>query len=201
MPKKKNTLVAVDPKEELDGLWVNGVPVFVYGSLLSGLQNNPRLHSPDVLPNDKDDMFKKPWEAVTDPHFTMYDLGHFPGVVRGGDTAIQGEVYLVGPVTLLRLDQLEGHPVCYRREVINVETKDFGRIQVYTYIYVSQNRLFLRKRDIVDTGDWKTYFAPSLPHRKHWVPWQDVFKRGHIRPGQPDPYAHVYRKIASGNGK
>jgi len=87
--------------------------VLVYGSLKKGFGNHHILENARFL-----------GKAVTSPEFTMLHLGGFPGIVRGGETAITGEVYEVDAATLRRLDRLEGHPNFYRRDVIAVTMED-----------------------------------------------------------------------------
>ena len=92
--------------------------VFVYGSLKMGLSNHRLLRGSRFIDF-----------AKTDPEYTMISFGHFPAVMRGGTTAIHGEVYEVDDETLARLDQLEGHPHFYRREQIII-----AGIKLTTYL-------------------------------------------------------------------
>lgn len=78
--------------------------VFVYGSLLRGLFNSSLLDSSELLGT-----------AESAPKYRMYNLGLYPGVCKGGQVAIQGEVYKVDEITLANLDALEGHPDYYKR--------------------------------------------------------------------------------------
>jgi gamma-glutamylaminecyclotransferase len=59
-------------------------------------------------------------EAVTDPVFDLVDLGAYPALVRGGATAVFGELYEVTAEHLGRLDEFEGHPHLYRRETMQL---------------------------------------------------------------------------------
>lgn len=54
----------------------------------------------------------------------MFSLGGFPGVVPGGDTVIEGEVYEVDAAILVMLDQFEGHPRFYRRTLLQLDGGD-----------------------------------------------------------------------------
>ena len=65
---------------------MNTYRVFVYGTLLSGFGNHARLLA---------GRSKMIGEAQTYAEYTMVSLGGFPGVIEGGDTSIQGEVYEV----------------------------------------------------------------------------------------------------------
>lgn len=94
------------------------VRVFVYGSLKKGFGNHEWcLGKADML-----------GEAETLPQYSLFSLGSFPGVRKGGVTAIQGELYDVSRDELDSLDSLEGHPSFYKREVI--ETSE-GEAWIY----------------------------------------------------------------------
>lgn len=117
--------------------------VFVYGTLLSGESNNGLLR--DAILEG---------EAETAPHFEMYSLGGFPGVVHGGRGRIRGEVYLVDQRTLDALDRLEGHPRFYVRTVVRLA--DGRRVETY----------LLERRQVagyerISSGDWRDH-APAF---------------------------------------
>lgn len=116
--------------------------VLVYGSLREGFGNHRLLHGSTKL-----------GEINTEPKFTMYSLGGFPGVVPSGNTSIKGEVYSVSESTLRRLDQLEGYPHFYDK--FNLETK-FGPAVMYI---LSDEFLSTRSRVFqeVQSGDWANY--------------------------------------------
>ncbi len=78
--------------------------IFVYGTLRKGGANHRWIKHSRCLGR---------WR--TPPRFTLYDLGDYPGAVRGGRTAITGEIYRVDPPTLRRLDRLEDYPHLYDR--------------------------------------------------------------------------------------
>ncbi len=85
--------------------------VFVYGSLLPGLHNHGLLRRAEFLGYHK-----------TTPHFDMFSLGSYPAVCGDGHTAVAGAVYNVDKSTLRALDQLEGHPRWYKRELVDLST-------------------------------------------------------------------------------
>lgn len=91
--------------------------VFVYGSLKKNYPNHYLLETSDKVS-----------DFVTPPDYTMYSLGGFPAIVKGGDTPITGEVYSVDDKTFARLDVLEGYPHFYNREKINT---DHGEAWIY----------------------------------------------------------------------
>jgi gamma-glutamylcyclotransferase (GGCT)/AIG2-like uncharacterized protein YtfP len=111
--------------------------VFVYGTLLQGEGNHDLLVGAQFL-----------GPARTPPRFALHDLGGFPGLVDGGGHAVEGEVYIVGPDTLARLDQLEGHPRFYRRAPIAIED---GSI-VETYL-LPRDRV--EERPVIASGSWR----------------------------------------------
>lgn len=107
--------------------------VFVYGTLRYGECNHHLLASAQLL-----------GRHTTDPIYSLYDLGPYPGVIEGRDSIV-GEVYLVDEVTLKQLDLLEDVPVTYRRE--QIETP-FGLAWIYIYQDVSQLDV------LISSGDW-----------------------------------------------
>jgi gamma-glutamylcyclotransferase (GGCT)/AIG2-like uncharacterized protein YtfP len=119
--------------------------VFVYGSLLAGLGNHRVLRGAPLL-----------GPARTPPEFAMFSLGGFPGVVRGGETAIEGEVYEVDAATLAGLDQLEGHPRFYRREPLRLP--GFGEVE--TYLLTPEQ---VEGCPPVPSGCWRTHRRKEKP--------------------------------------
>jgi len=110
--------------------------VFVYGTLLTGEVNNHLLAGANLLGLHR-----------TEPCFTMYALGAYPGLVKGGNTGIAGEVYRVGAKDLERLDRLEDYPRLYDRILI---PSPFGRAWIYLY------RGRINGRPVICSGDWRT---------------------------------------------
>jgi gamma-glutamylaminecyclotransferase len=83
--------------------------VFVYGSLMTGLDNHYLLEGATAVAT-----------AVLMEPCVMIDCGHYPGLVRVDATddraaSTKGEVYEVDDDTLKRLDELEGVPRYYQR--------------------------------------------------------------------------------------
>lgn len=112
--------------------------VFVYGSLLDGLHNNPVLRDSPLL-----------MEWTTKPEYTLTDQGAFPAVVEGGTTAIKGELYAVSQDVWESIEYLEGYPHYYGR--ITLETP-CGDAVMYTLD--STDRCA-----IVESGDWREYYT------------------------------------------
>ena len=87
-----------------------GIRVAVYGTLKAGKSNNDALRNAELLGS-----------CVVQGNYKMFDLGHYPCVVRDGeqhDKRIYVEVYSVDEETLNTLDCIEGHPDYYEREKI-----------------------------------------------------------------------------------
>ena len=119
--------------------------VFVYGTLLQGERNHHHLHRAELVGG-----------ARTRAVFTMIDLGSYPAMVRGGVTAVVGEVYRVDERTLAALDELEGHPTLYRRERIEL---DDGRA-VETYLLPAEQRPV---GDHISSGDFRGFKSRPGP--------------------------------------
>lgn len=121
--------------------------VACYGSLRKGLHNhNYHLENAEYLGDFK-----------TNPEFTMYSLGSFPGIKMNGDTSLKMEVYRVTKLEGLRIDALEGYSESsyasfYDR--ITIETP-FG--PAHTYIYMGNTD----HCDKVESGDWKEFKSKS----------------------------------------
>ena len=110
--------------------------VFVYGTLLSGEVNHYLLTAAEMIGLHR-----------TEPCFTMLDLGAYPGVARGGSTAIAGEIYRIDGKGLERLDRLEDYPRMYDRIRIH---SPHGRAWIYVY------RGRLQDRQVIRSGDWRS---------------------------------------------
>ena len=78
------------------------------------------------------------------------------------DWPVLGEVYLVDPGTLRRLDQLEGHPTFYRRTPITLAD---GR-EVACYVIPAANAErrggWLADAPVIPSGDWRAYHRKAV---------------------------------------
>jgi gamma-glutamylcyclotransferase (GGCT)/AIG2-like uncharacterized protein YtfP len=113
--------------------------VFVYGTLLAGEVNHHLLAGAEPVGAHR-----------TEPRFTLVQLGAYPGLIRGGRTAVFGEVYRVDRAGLKALDRLEDYPRLYDRQLIPTR---FGR--AWTYLY----RGPVADRRAIPTGDWRDVSA------------------------------------------
>ena len=128
---------------------------FVYGSLLPGLHNDHLMQRATVLQR-----------CCTLPEYTMYSLGHFPGVCERGSTAIQGMLYRIDAKTLLQLDMLEGHPNWYKRKLIFLPDAE---AHAWMYILPSSETDHYTTI-VVPNGDWRTYHEAILTRRQQTAP-------------------------------
>jgi len=115
--------------------------VFVYGTLCRDEVNHHLLAQARFVA-----------EAHTEPSFELFDLGPFPAMCAGGQTAVLGEIYAVDDATLARLDRLEGHPRLYQRMQIRLA----GGQEVEAYLMDSAR---MRGRVPIASGDWRTHRA------------------------------------------
>lgn len=114
--------------------------IFTYGTLKKGHGNHRLLESATYLGT-----------AQSLPEFTMLHLGGFPGIVRGGETVIKGELYEVDDATLSRLDRLEGHPTFYERQPLTVTLEDGTTAEVEGYVLPAS---WVEGRNQIPTGVW-----------------------------------------------
>lgn len=113
------------------------IKVFVYGSLRIGFGNHSNfLGNSDFI-----------GKAKTLPQYSIFSLGPFPGVIKNGETSIQGEIYSVTEEELGRLDSLESHPNWYKREVIETDKGD-------AWIYLLDSERYGDK-EIIKSGIWE----------------------------------------------
>ena len=110
--------------------------IFVYGSLRSGGINHSLLGSSTLVRR-----------ARTESRFELVSLGPFPALVRGGETAVVGEVYEVDRRTLAELDALEGCPDFYRRERVRLDDGE----AVLAYLLAHEQ---VENMPRIPDGDW-----------------------------------------------
>ena len=96
------------------------LPLFVYGTLLSGQRNHDYLRGAVAL-----------GAACTAAEYRLVTLGAYPALRNSGDAAIPGELYLVSSSNLAVLDRLEGHPDFYRRGLVKL---DDGRVALTYFL-------------------------------------------------------------------
>jgi gamma-glutamylcyclotransferase (GGCT)/AIG2-like uncharacterized protein YtfP len=115
--------------------------LFVYGTLLVGEPNHSRLGGCKPLSS-----------AVSEPRYTLVDLGPYPALLQGGNTAIAGELYDVDVALLDELDAFED-PLDFRRLPIALQAG--GPAEAYFFV-----RSSLLKEPRIPRGDWRTRRRP-----------------------------------------
>jgi gamma-glutamylcyclotransferase (GGCT)/AIG2-like uncharacterized protein YtfP len=114
--------------------------VFVYGTLKRGEKNHHWLQGAS-------------WQGEAELiGVVLHDLGPFPMAVVG-EGRINGEVYAVEANGLARLDELEGYPRLYDRQVLNLND---GR---EAWVYLGRPRQ-VRHAPVVTDGCWRPISTP-----------------------------------------
>lgn len=104
------------------------LPVFVYGTLMTGMPNAHLVRESGFVGNARID------------GYTMYDLGAYPGILPSGranwtEDVVYGEVRLVDAETLTALDRLEGEGHLYRAERV-IASVGSRKIAALAYVYM-----------------------------------------------------------------
>jgi len=99
--------------------------VFVYGTLKKGQYFHPKYLE------DKSNYLGK---ATAGLDYTMYVDGLPHLVKEPTDEGVKGELYEVDESVLKSLDELEGHPSVYFREIIDVYDESGGRVLAWAYL-------------------------------------------------------------------
>ncbi len=108
--------------------------LFVYGTLKQG-----HYWHKSYLGDDKSDFIGI---VSTSNDFTLI-VDALPYLIRKqSDGPVSGELYMVDKATLNKIDELEGHPSVYKREVISVfdESGEEKTAFAYTYPNVFEHR-------------------------------------------------------------
>lgn len=101
----------------------DAVVLFVYGTLMRGGVRHRVLADQRFL-----------GEALTRPHYALFDLGAYPGLIHSATEgrAIRGELYAIAASLIPRLDRIEDAPSLFRLEPILIEGY---RSEVFAYFY------------------------------------------------------------------
>jgi gamma-glutamylaminecyclotransferase len=104
--------------------------------------------------------------ASTLPTFSLVDLGPCAALLRGGSTAVVGELYLVSLQTRRQLDVERQVPLLFQRE--KVQLADGSEAE--SYVLPAEKA---RGRRRLAQGDWKKRFTrPINPNAGGaWVAW------------------------------
>lgn len=95
--------------------------IFAYGTLMSGLPNHKVMSEPE---------FKG--IAVTAEKYSLFAKG-VPYAQKNPQYQIYGELYELNNLDRSRVDSLEGHPVHWIREKIDVINDEGEKIKAYMY--------------------------------------------------------------------
>jgi|SRR6056300_368341 gamma-glutamylcyclotransferase (GGCT)/AIG2-like uncharacterized protein YtfP len=115
--------------------------VFVYGTLRKGDVRFGVLEDLEEMGQAK---FIR--EAKTKPLYKLLDLGAFPGLKNGGYTEVVGEMWEIDKYTKQLLDNIEGVPILYQDEPVEIE----GEKDVFAYFYQREDRGYKE----IKSGDW-----------------------------------------------
>ena len=98
--------------------------LFTYGTLKRGFSNGHLLDGAEFL-----------GPGMTLEKYSLYVSG-IPYVFKGESVShIYGELYKVDKLTLKIIDRLEGHPVWYRREEVEVITEKEVNVTAWLYFH------------------------------------------------------------------
>ena len=109
--------------------------VFVYGTLRQGQSAHHLLAGARFVGT-----------ARTPPEYTLLDMGTYPALISGGDTAVLGEIYEVNADVLAALDRYEDAPHLYRRVLTTI-----GTHEVFVYLLGAEHG---SNRPKLRSGDW-----------------------------------------------
>jgi gamma-glutamylcyclotransferase (GGCT)/AIG2-like uncharacterized protein YtfP len=109
--------------------------VFVYGTLRRGQTAHHLLAGVRFIGT-----------AWTEREYTLLDMGSYPALVSGGETAVLGEIYEVDADVLAELDRYEDAPGLYRRVLTAI-----GGHEVFVYLLRAEHA---SNRPKLRHGDW-----------------------------------------------
>jgi gamma-glutamylcyclotransferase (GGCT)/AIG2-like uncharacterized protein YtfP len=100
--------------------------LFVYGTLKKGQYFHEKY-----LSGEKSNFLGVGYAG---PDYSLY-VGAQPHLIREpSDKPVKGELYEVSPVVLESLDGLEGHPIVYKRELVEVFTELGEKTLAWAYL-------------------------------------------------------------------
>jgi gamma-glutamylcyclotransferase (GGCT)/AIG2-like uncharacterized protein YtfP len=124
---------ADDSATHADGL------LFVYGTLQTGQPNCRELRDAELL-----------GEARTTAGHELVDLGAWPGLRRGGRGVVTGELWRVPGHLWTSLDDFEGCPQDYTREMVELE----GGVAAWAYVVTAKAA---RGAPVIAGGNWRAH--------------------------------------------
>ena len=129
--------------------------LFVYGTLRQGEPQHSLLGPSRFI-----------GEATTAPAFWLVDLGPCAALVRGGSTAVVGELYAIDLQVRRTLDVERQVPILFNREKLSLS----DGTEADAYLLPSEKARGKRR---LAQGDWKKRFSrPINPSAGGaWVQW------------------------------
>jgi gamma-glutamylaminecyclotransferase len=129
--------------------------LFVYGTSRQGEARHGSLGGAPLL-----------GPAMTPAEYRLVDVGPYAALVRGGATAVTGELYRVDFETRRRLDVEHQVPLLFNREKIRLA----DGAEAEAYLLTTEQ---VRGRRRLAHGDWKQRFSRSISPRAGgaWVAW------------------------------
>jgi gamma-glutamylcyclotransferase (GGCT)/AIG2-like uncharacterized protein YtfP len=109
--------------------------LFVYGTLRRGEPNHRELGRARFVA-----------QARTAPVYELVDLGSYPALLEGGETAVHGELYEVDESWVGHVDAFEEAPALYDRKPVRLEG--------------DAAHAYVMRRDVagpaprIESGDW-----------------------------------------------
>lgn len=151
--------------------------IFVYGSLLKGLQRERALSHSQLIDSAR-------------THGELYDLGSYPGL-KGGSGMVFGELYSVDQPTLDSLDRIEGYnPDCpedslYIRKRISATLSTTGNVlEAESYFYNQP----VKSAKKITHGDYRIY----LEKQEHMPSIKAIHINTKLIADKIDPFTKLY---------
>lgn len=147
--------------------------VFVYGTLRPPHRDTPADDSRYYPQVEKYIQKAMPARVL---NCTLYNLGTYPGATRGNNV-LQGDLLTVKSEAMAVMDRIEGHPVFFRREKVEVQT-DNGLTKAWIY-WTSKGAVIGRQR--IANGDWfkrnnDVGELDTVEHENFFEPIDDTLK-------------------------
>lgn len=133
------------PQPDTRSADANDRHVFVYGTLRRGGSNDITRLAPAPR-----------WLGEAEIAGDMYDFGHYPGVLLGGQRRVVGEVYAISAALERQLDAIEEVYPQQRDEYFRREVPVLVGTQLHTCLVYAINPAYVqaRKAPLLPGGDW-----------------------------------------------
>ena len=121
--------------------------IFVYGTLKRGFYNERFI---------PDEMIAKKWTAGVNADLYTVKNASFPALINldSGNIVI-GELYEIEHgylnTVIEKCDYLEGHPVFYKRTIVDVIDENSEIHQAYTYVFLHKDKV----GELIESGIFK----------------------------------------------